>query len=315
MTVGGLTNFGTIQNYGTEPYCSVGSFRAAPTWLDSNDLIPGGVQSKQDAELYNVLNRASTWADGYCGGATEYPYLGASSMTQNFRTRADRFGELKFHVAKRPVQVVTAINTGYDPLTLVPIPNITQIWIEDNSQVVVPVSGSASFVGLQFGPAVSASGPTYVQLQYVAGYFNSTLTAGTYGAGTTSVSVINPIGLIPGTMFRINDPGQEEVVTVASNYTQGSSTVPLVNGLLYTHTAPAQTAPGTVIGASALPMDIQQATICYAVGLLMREDTSSQQPFAGTSVGPSTRKAKSGGKSAGLISDAEGYLSSFRRVR
>jgi hypothetical protein len=315
MTVGGLTNYGTIQNYGVEPYCTVASFRAAPTWLDSNDLIPGGAQSKQDAELYNVLNRASTWADGICGGATEYPYLGASNMNQNFRTRANRYGELKFHVAKRPIQVVTAINTGSDPLTLTPIPNITQLWIEDNSQVVVPVAGSASFAGLQFGPAVAIGGPTYVNAQYVAGYFNSTLAAGTYGASTMSVSVINPIGLIPGTMFRINDPGQEEVVTVASNYTQGSTSVPIVNGLQYTHTAPAQTSVGTVIGASALPLDVQQAVISYSVGLLIREDTSSQQPFAGTPMGPSARRSKSGGKAGGLIEEAEAMLQSFKRVR
>jgi hypothetical protein len=273
------------------------------------------VQSKQDYELYNVLSRATSWADGYCGGNTEYPYLGASPMTQNFRTRANRWGELKFHVAKRPIQVVTSIMTGSDPLYLSEIPNIAQIWIEDNSQIVVPLTGNSNFTGLQFGASTAIAGSTYVYAQYVAGYFNSTLTAGTYNQGTTSVSVVNPIGLIPGTSFRINDPGQEEVVQVGASYTQGSNTVPLLNPLQYTHTAPAQTAPGTVIGASSLPMDVQQAVICYAVGLLMREDTSAQQPFAGTPVGPSTRKSKTGGKAGGLIGDAEDYLSSFRRVR
>lgn len=312
---GGLSNYGTIQNYSAEPYCSVASFRAAPTWLDSNDLIPGGTASKQDFELYNVLLRATSWADLFCGGGTEYPYLGASLMTQNLRTRTNRWGSVLIHPSKVPVQFVQQVYTGATPFQLAAVPNISQMWIEDNREIEVPVAGSASFNGLQFGPTVAPGGQTYVEIQYVAGYFNSTLAAGTYTMGTDTLTVINPMGLIPGTVFRINDPGQEEVVQVAPTYTPGTAIVPLVGNLLFTHTAPAATSPGTVIGASALPIGVEQAIIAYAVGLLMREDTSSQAPFANTPYGPSTRRAAAGGKSAGLISDAQEFLMPFKRVR
>lgn len=312
---GGLSNYGTINSYSSEPYCSVASFRSAPTWLDSNDLIPGGTSSKQDNELYNVLLRATSWCDIVTGGATEHPYLGASLVTQNERIRANRWGELSIHPWQTPVQYVASIETGSAPQTLTPVPNITQLWIEDNRQIIIPLAGGAQFIGLQFGAATVPGGMVYVSTQYAAGYFNSTLAAGTYNAGSTSVTVVNPVGLIPGTVFRINDPGSEEVVTVASSYVPGTALVPLVGTLLYTHTAPAATSPGTMVGVSAMPLGIEQACISYAVGLLLREDTSGQKPFAGTPFGPSTRKAAAGGKAAGLISDAEGFLYPFRRIR
>ena len=312
---GGLTNYGTIQNYSVEPYCAISAFRAAPTWLDTDDLIPGGTQSKQDNELFNVLLRATSWADLYTGGGTEYPYLGASTQTQNKRVRANRWGELSIHPANVPVQYVSSLYTGSSPLNLTQYANISQIWIEDNRQIIVPNAGGGNFAGLQFGSPVSVNGPTYVQLTYTAGYFNSTLAAGTYNVGTMSVTVNNPLGLIPGTVFRINDPGQEEVCTVASNYTQGSSVIPLVNALVYSHTSGAVTAPGSLVGASALPMAIEQAVICYAVGLLLREDVSSEAPFAGTPMGPTAKMSGGGGTAAGLIYEAEEYLLSFRRVR
>lgn len=311
---GGLTNYGTIENYSSEPYCSVSAFRASPTWLDTDDLIPGGTQSKQDNELFNVLLRATSWADLYTGGGTEYPYLGASMMVQNKRVRANRWGEVSIHPSKVPVQYVSSIMTGSSPLNLTAYANISQVWIEDNRQIILPNSGG-NFSGLQFGAPVSVNGPTYVTLNYVAGYFNSTLATGTYNVGTMSVNVNNPLGLIPGTQFRINDPGQEEMCTVASNYTQGATTIPLVNALNYTHTSGAVTAPASLVGASALPMAIEQAVICYAVGLLLREDVSGEAPFADTNMGPTAKMSGGGGTAAGLIYEAEEYLLSFRRVR
>jgi hypothetical protein len=316
MTVGGLTNYGTIQNYSIEPYISVASFRAAPTWLDTNDLIPGGVQTKQDDELYNALLRATSWCDITTGGATEQPYIGASNVTENMRVRSNRWGEISIHAKKNPVQYVSSIMVGANPLALQEVQNITQLWIEDNAQIIIPVPGFGNFTNLQFGGG--GGGPSsvnYVWLQYAAGYFNSTLAAGTYALGTSSVTMNNPVGLIPGTTFRINDPSQEEICTVAPSYTPGAAVVPLTTPLIYTHTSSSYTTPSALVGASAIPMLVQQACIAYAVGLLLREDTSSQAPFAGTPFGPSTRRAAAGGKSAGLISDAEGYLKDFGRVR
>lgn len=312
---GGLSNLGTLNNYATEPYCSVSSFRSAPTWIDSTDLIPGGTESKQDFELFNVLMRASSWADLFTGGtAVPDPYLGAASYTENSRQRVSRWGEVSFHPHFVPIQSVTSISMGSSPLNIQPLANISQIWIEDSRQIFVPVPGVGNFSGLQFGGSgTRPDGTVFVEATYVAGYFNSSLAASTFNAGSSSLTVVNPSGLNPGTPFRINDPSAEEVVTVAPNYTIGSATVPLVSPTVYTHTGSA--APGSVVACSALPLAVQQAVICYAVGLLMREDVSSESPFGGTPYGPSARRSSSGGAAAGLIYEAEEYLMPFRRVR
>lgn len=312
---GGPGNYGTINNYSFEPYVSVAAFRSAPTWLDTNDLIPGGTQSKQDNELYNALLRATSWCDIFVGGSQQQPYIGASNVTQNLRVRANRWGELSIHPNKNPVQYVSAISTGASPLTLTPYANITQIWIEDNQQIIVPNAAGGQFIGLQFGASVAPNGLNYVEINYMAGYFNSTLAAGTYNQGVSSLTMNNPVGLIPGTIFRINDPGSEEMCTVAPGYVPGNATVPLTSPTLYAHTSGSYTAPGSLVGVAAFPMLVQQACISYAVGLLLREDTSDDAPFAGSTFGPATRRSAAGGAASGLISEAEGALEAFGRVR
>lgn len=291
-----------VEGLLTEPYVTVPEFRAAPTWLDSDDLIPGGTSTKQDNELYNVLLRASAQVD-----TTVMQRLGGHTAVEQLRSRTDRQGMLSIHPSNNPVRKVTAVSYGPDPTSLTALTDLSGVWIEDARQVTVAAPTRANWAGfLQFGPPAGPSGLTWMQLTYTAGYASATLT-GTANSGTSTLPVSNPAGIMPGDVLRVWDPGVEEAVTVAAGYTVGSTSVPLASPLTQTHSAGA--------GVSGLPADIHQAVICHTVALLLREDVASEAPFADSQYGPSARRATSGGKAGGLLDEAERLLMPYRRVR
>lgn len=285
-----------------EPYVTVPEFRAAPTWIDSDDLIPGGTSTKQDNELYNVLLRASANVDTAVGQR-----LGGHTAVEQLRARTSRRGILSVHPSNNPVRAVTALSYGPDPSSLAALSDLTGVWIEDARQVLVPAPTRGSWAGfLEFGPATPPGVTTYVRLATTAGYGTATLTAPVI-AGGTSLPVSAPAAIMPGDVLRIWDPGFEEAVTVAPGYTPGSASVLIVSPLTQPHAIGA--------GVSALPADLHQAVICHTVALLLREDASSEQPFAAAPFGPAARRATSGGKAGGLLDEAERLLMPYRRVR
>lgn len=287
-----------------EPYVTVAEFRAAPTWIDSDDLIPGGTSDKQDDELSNVLLRASAWADNLVNPGFG---LGASTVTEQLRARAGRGGTIALHPSKLPVRQVTALSYGTDPAALTIMSDLSGVWIEDGRAILatVPTRGNWAAAGLEFGRPYPG-GRMYVSLTYTAGYASAALTAdATAGAG--EVTVTDPAGIFAGDVLRVWDPGLEEAVTVASGYTPGSATIPLAGTLSNGHTAGA--------GISAMPAEVKQAVICYTVALLMRDDVSSEEPFATAEFGPAARRSASGGRAGGLVGEAEGLLRPYARVR
>lgn len=291
---------------------SVPEFRASPTWLDTDDLIPAGDQQQQDAELNNVLLRASAWADNFCELR-----LGAHTVTEQTRTRPDRDGLLYLTPSNVPVRTVTAIAFGTDFQNLTLLTNMTQTWVEDQRGIIVSMMpNNAQLGGLQFGRAPAPDAQVYVEYQYVAGYANTTLSAPVTG-GASSLTVTDPTGFVPpttslvgtvqGSVARIWDPAFEEAVSVASSYVPGSTLVPTQNPLANAHAAGVQ--------ISEFPSEIRQAVICHAVALLMREDVSEEAPFPSTPFGPSARRSSSGGRAGGLVDHAMLLLEPYRRVR
>jgi hypothetical protein len=285
------------------PYVTVPEFRAAPTWIDSDDLIPGGTADKQDDELYNVLLRASAWADNEVNPGFG---LGASAVTEQLRARTARDGTLAIHPSKTPVRQVTALAYGASPSNLADTADLSGVWIEDGRQILAAAAtgGNWAAAGLEFGSA-RPGGRTYVRITYTAGYATTVLAADAT-AGASQVTVTDPAGIFPGDVLRIWDPGLEEAVTVAAGYTPGSTTVPLAGVLVNAHT--------TGAGLSGLPAEVKQAVITYAVALLMRDDVSSEEPFADSEFGPAARRSDTGGRAGGLVSDAENLLRPYRRV-
>jgi hypothetical protein len=304
----------TVEGLLTVPYVSVAEFSASPTWLDVDDLVPGGVANQQVAELYNVLLRASDWADEFCGQR-----LGAHTVYEQARTRVSRDGLVYLHPSNVPVRQVTGIAYGTNFQKLTALSDLTQVWVEDARGIVVsmlPLRGS--FAGtLEFGTVPSTSAvQVFVEYQYTAGYCSTTL-SGPVTAAATSLPLVDPTGLqapsttligsLSGSTARIWDSGLEEAVTVASGYTAGTTPVPITTGLLNPHQA------GTSV--SELPAQVHQAITCFAVSLMLREDVAGEEPFAGTPYGPALRRSKAGGAAGGLLDSAYEMLAPYRRVR
>lgn len=308
-----------VEGYLTQPYVTVPEFKAAPTWLDVQDLVPGGTQAQNDAELFNVLLRASHWADNFTGLR-----LGAHTAFEQFRGRVDRYGRIFLHPANVPVRQVTALAYGPNPQFMTTLTDFTQVWIEDARGIVVsaiPFRGSF-FGSLQFGLIPVDGTEVYVQIQYVAGYASTVLSA-TTASGATSLTVLDATGVqgasvpsvglsasLPGSTLRIWDPANEEAVTVSS---VNGNTLTLASATVNTHTVTA--GPAGQVGVSEMPPEIHQAIITLAVALMMREDVSSEDPFASSPFGPATRRSGSGGQAAGLLDNAYELLEPYRRVR
>jgi hypothetical protein len=308
-----------VEGYLNQPYVTVAEFKAAPTWLDVDNLIPGGVQAQQDAELFNVLLRASAWADNFVAQK-----LGAHTANEQFRGRVDRQGRIIIHPSNIPVRQVTALAFGPTFQNLQPLTDFTQVWIEDARGIIVsaiPWRGSWSG-SLEFGMVPCDGSEVYVQIQYVAGYASTVLGA-SVTAGGTSVTVADPTGFqipsttpyglsvtLPGSTARIWDPANEEAVTVASI---AGNTLNLTGALLSNHTV--SPGPAGQVGISEFPPEIHQAIVSMAVALMMREDVSDEDPFSGSPYGPSARRSASGGKAGGLLDNAYELLEPYRRVR
>jgi hypothetical protein len=296
----------------TVPYVTVPEFLAAPTWLDNQDLIPGGNINQQTAELYNVLLRAS----GLASRIAEQP-LHAHTVIDQGRFPVDRWGNICIVPPHTPVRQVNALAYGSNFQDLTLISGLSaQTWIEQQKTIVVSQvpNGGAYLGSLQFGGTRPGADEVYVQYSYVAGYCATTLSASA-NSGTSSLTVADPTGLqppvtggligtIPGSVARIWEPGFEEAVQVANGWTAGTNPVTLAGSLLNNHAAGA--------GVSELPPEVHQAVYELTVGLLMREDVSEEEPYSKTPFGPTVRESTSGGKAGGLIDHAREVLLRYR---
>jgi hypothetical protein len=295
----------------TVPYVTLAEFKASPTWIDSENLIEGGNQGQQDSELYNVLLRATAWVDGYCEQR-----LQAHSVYEQMRAEMDRHGRIYLHPQNTPVRQITGLAYGFNFQNLTVLEDLTQIWIEDSRGIVVsvlPMRGTFSGT-LEFGASGATGGQVFVEIGYVAGFGNSTLTApATSGQSQVTVAdatgfqppFTGTLGLLAGSTARIWDPGFEEAVTVAAGYVQGATTIPLAATLQNNHS--------TGTGISELPPDIKQAVTALAVAYLCREDVTAEDPFGSTPYGPTLRRGT--GQAGGLVDTAWQLLDPYRRIR
>ena len=300
------------------PYLTPATFTSYPTWLDLDNLIPGGVQALQTAELAEVLLQASEWAVDECEGMRLDAHF---VQGEQQRVRATKGGRFYLKPRDVPVRAVTALSFGYDPsaLTALPLPDPT-MWNERGRQVSFAPGGGFAFTGpqIQFGGQGSSWWETYVNWSYVAGYPNTAVGTGGVAANASSVLVADPTGILPGDVLRIYDDGvtsatvaANEAVTAAATYVPAIPTVPptptsipLAANTAFAHSAGIQ--------VTGFPRGIMQAVIAYAVALLMREDVTSEAPVQG--FGPAARVTAGGrgGQAGGLVNDAIGWLARHR---
>ena len=291
---------GTTQQF-SEPYLTLAEYKNAPTAIDLSNLVFNSQDPDiQDAELTNVITRASSWCDTWCN-----QILAATTQSEQQRTRIGADGTFRFHPRYNPIIALTYMEYGNPSTQMQTLPDCSVAWIED-SEIIVPyanLSLTLSSQGpLQFGFPTSPRIETYIKYTYVAGYSNTTIVSAT--AGQNVLVVKNPTGFIAGQMLTIYDGYNSENVTVADTYTFGSPNINLTSNLLYSHAAG--------ISISALPAAIKEAAILVTTAFLkVRGDSSMTM---GVITSPSV-SSPGKDKLSDEIQLAKELLQPYRRVR
>ncbi|MHB9861976.1 hypothetical protein [Streptomyces sp. YIM S03343] len=276
------------------PYVTAAEFRAHPTSLDLDTLRSGVTDPEaQTAALTNILLKSSGWADN-----TANQPLGAHRVTLSTRGRIDHDGVLSVFPSDRPVLSVTAVSYG---TTLARMTTLTAppARIARDQTIYVP------------GGRVTSRGRVWVDLVYTAGWVSTLLGADTQ-VGATSLTVLNPTGILPGATYRLWEPGVEETITVSPSWTPPAATVPqtpavvpLAAPTVYAHTSGS--------GWSGMPGEMRLAVINHAISQLMRPDTTAEDSYPDTSLASTTRKDDSRRSGSGLVAEARRILNSYTR--
>jgi hypothetical protein len=282
------------------PYLTAAEYQSAPTSIDYSNLVVGGNQQAQDAELSRVILRASSFLDEYLN-----QNLCASRKIETQRTRFMPNGFISLHPNQNPIIALEAFSYGMAPNQLVAIPDPSLCWFE-SQQIIIPVSQMSltwsSSGPLSFGGGGSNANQIYCQYTYTSGYVNNPIAVAV--AAASSMTVANPTGIVAGQALRIYDGAKSELVYVASNYTYGSTTVQLASPLLYDHAA------GTPFGN--LPNAIKEACILVTTAFIkMRGDSSMTMQVTVNPSGNVTGAERYGSE----IALALEMVSLYRRVR
>lgn len=294
MTTGVTPQRGVNEN----AYLTLAEYKNAPTSIDSNNLVVGGNQEAQDAELSRVILRATSYLNEYLNQD-----LTADQYTETQRVRVNGMGYVALHPYQSPVISLSNFQYGSAPNALVAIPDPSQCWFE-NQEIIIPLANMAtSWSGqgpLAFGPNMGPNVTMFAKYTYVAGFVNTLCT----GVATESeIVVTNAAGILPGESYRIFDGSKTETVTVSDSYTYGDLTVTLSAPLIYSHAA---------VCFSGMPNAIKQATILATTAFIkMRGDSSMTMNLT---TQPTANIANQS-RYSGEIAMALDMVSKYRRVR
>lgn len=286
----------------SEPYLTIAEFKQAPTAVDVDDLVGGGTQGINDQELANVIARASSWMDSYCGQV-----LASTVDTESLRASFDRNGFLKVHPRYWPITEVLSLAYGSWPtqLTAVTGTDLDLLWIE-NQSVVMPIQAfGTSFLGpIQFSGTWNTTQEQFVTIQYVNGYPNTSVAIDAL-AGALTVEVKDGTGILPNQQMIVYDGANTERITVADDHVpgQGQQFIGLAAPLQYAHSKD--------IAVSALPPAVKQACIYMTSAILKARGNAT---LVMGSVSPTTFQTDN--KSA--MADANAamdMLKPYRRIR
>ena len=292
--------YGYTTQLMTIPYLTLEEYKNAPTAIDLDNLVFNSQDPDvQDAELHNVITRASSWIDTYCNQV-----IGATTETEQQRSRVSTDGSIRFHPRFSPVVALTNFNYGY-PTNMASLGDCSVAWIEDQ-EIIIPnlqlgnwtSQGPLSFGSYNGGP----SNQVFLKYTYVAGYTNTVIVTAVAGASTLTVE--DGTGIVAGQMLSIYDGTNSEHITVADTYVFGSTTVPTVRPLVFDHN------PGASI--SALPPAIKEAAILITTAFLKVRGDSSMTMQVTTLPGTQMPGADKYGDELAL---ATRLLSSYRRIR
>lgn len=297
----------------SQPYVTPAMFTAYPTWLDLDNLVPGGIASVQADVLADVLLTASDWAVGACENMLLHAHLVSG---ENLRARASGNGRIYMRPRDIPLRSIISLAYGWDPSAqaALSLPD-SSMFIEDSREVSFSPGGGSAFRGpmIQFGGSPLAGTQVYLTWTYVAGYPSTTISQ--VNSGASSVTVADPAGILPGDVLRIYDPedggtGGSEALTVSSAYVPAIPTIPATPTAIQL-AAPTVNAHVAGTGVTGMPRKILQAVIAYAVALLMREDVSAEEPASPFGPAARTTGSERGGQASGLVNDAVSWLAPY----
>jgi hypothetical protein len=294
--------YGNTTKMFSTPYITIAEYKQAPTAVDLDNLVVYSSDPLvQDAELTNVIARASSYIDTYCNQV-----LSATTETEQQRARLRPDGFLAIHPRYNPVVAVTSLSYGVTPTQMVAYPDPSVGWVEDQQFILPYTAANISYSSqgpLQFGMPAMPRQQVFCQYTYVNGYAN-TLIAATTTVGATSLTVKDGTGIVAGSRLTIFDGKETETIVVGSGYTFGSTTVPVTAPMAYAHSA------GDAI--SALPPAIKQACILTTTAFLkargdngLTMQITSTIDLAGTGSGAGSDE----------LSAAKELLLPFRRMR
>ena len=280
-------------------YLTIAEYKNAPTSIDFDNLVVGGNANAQDAELANVIMRASSYMDAHLNRN-----LTATTYVETQRTRMTSEGFIALHPDNAPVVQLSDFQYGSNPLNLITLPDCSQTWFE-NQQIIIPLSQLSTSYSSQ-GPLAFGGGfprqQIFMKYTYVAGYVNTRIVTAT--ATQSTLTVKSGAGIIAGQILHIYDGALSEDVTVASTYINGSTTVPLTTALVSTHAA------GVAIGN--MPMTIKQACILITTAFIkMRGDNSMTMQITTSP----TANVDGAQRYGGDIASALEMIKLYRRIR
>lgn len=290
----------TPLTFGEKPYITTAEYKSAPTAQQTSNLVVGGNEAAQDAELAAVILRASSFMDEYLN-----QNLNATQMVETQRVRMTPQGYIALHPNNNPIVALINFQYGTNPNSLITLQDPSTAWFE-NSQVIIPLSLlSLSYTNqgpLAFGGGAAPYTQIFTKYTYVAGYANTTMGAAT--AGAMSITVVDGAGFIAGQQYRISDGAKTETITVASTYTFGSNTVPLATPLAYTHLS------GAAIGN--MPAALKEACILITTAFLkVRGDSAMMMSVTQRPIGQVVGSDLYGSN----IKIALDMIDKYRRVR
>jgi hypothetical protein len=283
------------------PYLTLEEYKSAPTAIDLDNLVFDSQDPEvQDAELRNVIARASSWIDTYCNQV-----IGATTETEQQRSRMSGDGSIRFHPRFSPIVALKEFNYGY-PTNMASLGDCSIAWIEDQ-EIIIPNATMGTWTSqgpLSFGSYNGGPGnQIFLNYTYVAGYANTVMSVSS-AVAATQFTVDDATGITAGQMLSIYDGMNTERVTVANTYVFGSAVVPVTRPMVYAH----------VVGASvsALPPAIKQAAILITTAFLKVRGDSSMTMMVSTQP---TMATPGSDKFADELRTAANILDTYRRIR
>jgi hypothetical protein len=280
----------------TSPYLTVAEFQNAPTGVDLKGLVPGATNAQRDAELSNVILRASGIVNQIAG-----QNLAATTDIEQRRVRLNRSGEIFCQTECWPILAVNFLKVGGTPSAMSAVA-LTDLYIEHSSFTVAQPSLniSTSSGPLQFA-SISPTGQAYAQWSYENGWPVTRVTNSPAG-GATSVIVADATGIHLGTKLTIYDADKTETVTVT---VEPTTTTITVTALANAHTGP--------VMITSLPPAVKEAAILVTAALIK---TRGSQALVMDSISQTKPKKQpfSGGEQSD-IEMARWILEPFRAVR